>query len=130
MTRATHRFHRIALAGVTGIYTMLFAAVPATAHHSFAMFDKDHPVTVEGTVKSWEFTNPHSWLELVVVKNGQAMLYSVECGSPVTLMRRGWTEKSFVPGDKVTVVVSPLKSGADGGSFVRGTNANGRTLTE
>jgi hypothetical protein len=130
MTRATHRFHRIAVAAVTGIYTMLLAAVPATAHHSFAMFDNEHPVTLEGTVKSWEFTNPHSWLQLVVVKDGQGLLYSVECGSLVNLMRRGWNDKTFVPGEKVHVVVNPLKRGADGGSFLRAIKANGETLTE
>lgn len=108
----------------------LVAAAPASAHHSFSMFDAQHPVQVVGIVKSWQFTNPHSWLQLVILKNGQTVQYSVECGTPVTLIRRGWSNTSFSVGDKVTVVVNPLKSGANGGSLVRAVMANGQTLTE
>ena len=116
----------IALAGGA----TLAAPAPVLAHHSFAMFDAQHPEQVVGIVKSWQFTNPHSWLQLVILRGGQPVLYSVECGSPVTLIRRGWSYTSFRVGDKVTVVVNPLKSGANGGSMVRAIMANGQTLTE
>jgi Family of unknown function (DUF6152) len=105
------------------------AAGPAAAHHSFAMFDQQHRIQVQGVVKSWQFTNPHSWLELITLKNGQYILYSVECGPPVTLIRKGWSKDSFHPGDKVTVTVAPLKDGGDGGSMVKAT-ANGVTLVQ
>jgi hypothetical protein len=107
----------------------LGAARSASAHHSFAMFDQQHRIQVQGVVKSWQFTNPHSWLELITMKNGQYILYSVECGPPVTLIRKGWSKDSFHPGDKVTVTVAPLKDGGDGGSMVKAT-ANGVTLVQ
>jgi len=107
----------------------LGAARPAAAHHSFAMFDQQHRIQVQGVVKSWQFTNPHSWLELIIMKNGQYILYSVECGPPVTLIRKGWSKDSFHLGDKVTVTVAPLKDGGDGGSMVKAT-VNGVTLVQ
>jgi Family of unknown function (DUF6152) len=117
----------IAIAMMSG--AALGAAGPASAHHSFAMFDQQHRIQVQGVVKSWQFTNPHSWLELIIVKNGQYILYSVECGPPVTLIRKGWSKDSFHQGDKVTVTVAPLKDGGDGGSMVKAT-ANGLTLVQ
>jgi len=119
---------RLAFALASG--ATLAATASASAHHSFSMFDAQHPVQVVGIVKSWQFTNPHSWLQLVVLKGGQPVLYSVECGTPVMLIRRGWSNSSFNVGDKVTVVVNPLKSGANGGSLVKALIANGQTLTE
>ena len=62
------------------------AAASASAHHSFAMFDPQHPMQVEGTVKSWEFTNPHSWLQLVCIQNGQEVEYGIEGASVSTLI--------------------------------------------
>src|SRR5487761_1022473 len=108
----------------------LGAAWPASAHHSFAMFDQQHRIQVQGVVKSWQFTNPHSWLGLITMKNGQYILYSVECGPPVTLIRKGWSKDSFHPGDKVTVTVAPLKDGGDGGSMVKAVTASGVTLVQ
>jgi hypothetical protein len=103
---------------------------PAQAHHSFAMFDPAHPVQMEGIVQSWQFTNPHSWLQVAVLKNGQAVVYSIEAGSPSNLIRRGWSANSFHPGDKITLVFSPLRDGGDGGSFVKATKADGTTLAQ
>ncbi|MDB5974498.1 MAG: hypothetical protein JWR07_1258 [Nevskia sp.] len=109
---------------------MLLATAPASAHHSFAMFDPQHPVQVEGTVKSWEFTNPHSWLVLMVMRDGTPVEYNIEGASVNTLIRQGFGPHTFAPGDKITVVISPLKSGADGGAFVKAIKADGTTLTE
>ena len=109
---------------------MLLAAAPASAHHSFAMFDPQHPVQVEGTVKSWEFTNPHSWLVLMVMRDGTPVEYNIEGASVNTLIRQGFGPHTFAPGDKITVVISPLKSGADGGAFVKAVKADGTTLSE
>jgi hypothetical protein len=109
---------------------MLLATAPASAHHSFAMFDPQHPVQVEGTVKSWEFTNPHSWLVLMVMRDGTPVEYNIEGARVNTLIRQGFGPHTFAPGDKITVVISPLKSGADGGAFVKAIKADGTTLTE
>jgi len=108
----------------------LTAALPASAHHSFAMFDPQHPIQLEGTVKSWEFTNPHSWLVLMVMRGDTPVEYNVEGSSVNTLIRQGFGPHTFAPGDKITVVISPLKSGADGGAFVKAIKADGTTLTE
>jgi len=97
-----------------------FAPAPAVmAHHSFAMFDRTRTVTIDGVVKEFQWTNPHSWIQLVVTDtSGQTTEWSLEGGSPNILGRDGWKRTSIVPGDHVTAVIYPLKDGAPGGSFV------------
>lgn len=109
---------------------MLGVSAAAFAHHSFAMFDPQHPVQLEGTVKSWEFTNPHSWLILVVMKGDSAIEYNIEGASVSTLIRQGFGRHTFSPGEKLTVTISPLKSGENGGAFVKAVKADGTVLTE
>ena len=109
---------------------MATVAASASAHHSFAMFDPQHPVQLEGTVKSWEFTNPHSWLILLVMKGDTPIEYNIEGASVNTLIRQGFGPHTFVPGEKIMVTVSPLKSGENGGSFVKAIKADGTVLTE
>ena len=121
---------RPAVFQVLAASAMLLAAAPASAHHSFAMFDPQHPVQVDGTVKSWEFTNPHSWLVVMVMKGDAPVEYSIEGASVNTLIRQGFGPHTFSPGEKVTIVISPLKSGADGGAFVKAVKADGTTLSE
>ena len=89
----------------------LFVA-PAFAHHSFSMFDADKTVTLTGTVKEFEWTNPHAWLRIMV--NDQA--------------RVGWKPDSVKPGDKVTVTIHPLKDGSRGGQFITAMLPNGTML--
>jgi len=123
MTSAKIKFGMAAAAAVA-----VLAAGPAFAHHSFAMFDSAKNVELEGTVKEFQWTNPHSWIQLTVMENGKAVEYSIEGGSPNGLARRGWTRTSFKPGDKVTVTIHPLKDGSKGGSFVKAVKADGTTL--
>jgi hypothetical protein len=106
------------------------AAASATAHHSFAMFDAQHPVQLEGTVKTWEFTNPHSWLILLVMKGDTPVEYSIEGSSVNTLVRQGFGPHTFSPGEKLSVTISPLKSGDNGGALVKAVKADGTILTE
>ena len=101
----------------------------ASAHHSFAMFDRTKEVQLDGTVKDWQFTNPHSWLQLLVLENGNPVEYGIEGSSVNTLLRIGWGPKSFKPGDKVSIVINPLRDGRKGGSFVKATLPDGRILT-
>jgi hypothetical protein len=78
----------------------LAAAIPASAHHSFAVyFDPDAPVTLEGTVTAFRFTNPHGTLVFDVA--GEE--WRAETNAPVVLRRRGWTRASLRPGQHVTV---------------------------
>jgi hypothetical protein len=103
---------------------------PATAHHSFAMFDADKTVTMTGTVKEFEWTNPHSWLRMMVVDQttGQPVQWLLEMGSPAQQARFGMTADSLKPGDKVTVTMHPLKDGSRGGGLLTATLPNGKTV--
>ena len=106
----------------------LFALAPpaAQAHHSFAIYDSAHQITIEGTVKEFQWTNPHVWIH-VVVKNDQGAEeeWNVECTSVNFLARRGWSKQTFKPGDKVSITLSPLRDGSKGGSFRTVNSLNG-----
>ena len=118
---------KTALAAAAALAASL-AAGQALAHHSFAMFDSAKEVVLDGTVREFQWTNPHSWTQLTVMENGQSVEYSIEGGSPNGLARRGWTRTSLKPGDRVKITVHPLKDGSKGGSFVRAVKADGATL--
>lgn len=105
---------------------LALAALPAGAHHSFAMFDLEKDVTLQGVVKEFQWTNPHSWIQLMVTDaEGRQVEWSLEGGSPGVLSRGGWKRTSLQPGDKVTVVIYPLRDGKPGGSFLEVTRADG-----
>ncbi|HXJ03431.1 MAG TPA: DUF6152 family protein [Micropepsaceae bacterium] len=105
-------------------------ATPALAHHSFAMFDSDKTITLSGTVKEFEWTNPHSWIHITTVDpaSGQPADWSFEMGSPGQLGSRGMKPDSLRPGDKVTVRAHPMKDGSHGGQYMSATLADGRTF--
>jgi hypothetical protein len=107
----------------------LSAASPAAAHHSFAMYDRTHTVTLEGTVKDWQFANPHSELVMMVMENQTPVQYAIEGASVNVLVRIGWGPKTFKAGDKVTVVMNPLRDGSKAGAFLRATLPDGKTLS-
>jgi hypothetical protein len=115
-----------ARATLVAVFTLI--AFPVFAHHSFAMFDVTKELTLDGTVREFQWTNPHSWLQLTVMENGQNFEYSIEGQSPNGLVRHGWTKKSLKPGDKVKVIIRPLKDGSRGGSFERAIFPDGRVL--
>lgn len=101
------------------------AATPALAHHSFAMFDSRSEVTLTGTVREFQWTNPHSWLQLQVERGGTTIEYSIELGSPNSMSRRGWRRTTFKPGDRVTAVINPMRDGSPGGALVYALDAQG-----
>ncbi len=106
-------------------------AVPALAHHTGAAVDFSKQVRLQGTVKEWQFTNPHSWLDIVVTyPNGQSQSWAFETGSVNGLIRRGWTSRSILPGEKVTVLAFPLKDGRTGGRLVQVIKADGKIVGE
>lgn len=99
----------------------------ALAHHSAAMFDFSKTVTVQGTVKEFQYTNPHSWLQVVVVgPDGKSVEWGFETEGPSTLLRAGIKAKTFQPGDHVTVVANPMRDGRPAGSWISATKADGK----
>jgi len=104
---------------VAGAVLMGIAA-PAAAHHSFAMFDADKTVTLKGTVKDFEWQNPHVWLEMMVMDqaSGKPVKYSLEMGSVARSTYDGWKKDTVRPGDAITATMHPLKDGSRGGMYL------------
>jgi hypothetical protein len=119
------KFRALGLAGIA--FTM--SAIPALAHHSFAMFDAEKKVTLDGTVKEFQWTNPHSWILLTVSDaQGKAEQWAIEMGGPSGLARQGWVPKTLTPGMKVQAVIHPLRDGTPGGQFMAVTLPDGTQL--
>jgi uncharacterized protein DUF6152 len=105
------------------------SAIPAFAHHSFAMFDAEKKVTLEGTVKEFQWTNPHSWILMTVANaQGQPEQWAIEMGGPSGLARQGWVPKTLTPGMKVKTVIHPLRDGTAGGQFMAITLPDGTQM--
>ena len=99
------------------------------AHHSTAMFEPENRVTLTGTVKDFQWTNPHAWIQVAVAgADGKSADWSFECGSPNTLSRQGWKPSTLKPGDAITVVANPMKDGTSAGLMYTVELADGRTL--
>ena len=108
---------------------LALAAGSADAHHSFAVFDRSRQVSITGTVKQFQWTNPHCWIQLEVPgENGASAEWSLEGGSPNILVRNGWKRTVLAPGERVTVLIYPLKTGEPGGSFLEVHKADGKVL--
>ena len=108
---------------------LIGAAGPALAHHSYAMFDRDKELKLNGVIKSFYWTNPHSAIEIDVPNaSGGSETWGVECNSPNNLARMGWKSNSLRPGDKVTAVINPLRDGKPGGVYVGVTLPDGKVL--
>jgi hypothetical protein len=103
-----------ALAAAGALVTFSGAAV---AHHSFAMFDTEHPIEISGTVKEFRFVSPHTILIVNVTKDGVTKEWILEGGAPGLLVRDGMRANALRPGDEITLTINPLHSGAEGGAF-------------
>ena len=115
----------IGAAGALIAAAALLGGGVASAHHSFAMFDQARQVSITGTVKNFQWTNPHAFIEL---EAPDGKLWSVELNSPNNLVRQGWKRTALKPGDKVTVVLNPLRDGQNGGLFNAVTLPSGQVL--
>lgn len=114
---------RTKLAVLVGGFGLLIAANPVWAHHAFAAeFDSEKPIKLRGTVTKMEWINPHSWIHVDVKgTDGKTVGWMIECGSPNTLFRRGFTKTSITPGTEVMVDGYQAKDGSN--------KANGRDVT-
>ena len=107
----------------------MLAVLPAAAHHSFSMFDTTRQVTLTGSVTSFEWTNPHTYIEIDArEESGGIKHWSIELGSPSILRNSGWKHDSLKAGDAVTLAINPLKSGMAGGLLLYATLPDGRKL--
>jgi len=105
------------------------ASVPASAHHSFSMFDQNKKITIKGTVKEFQWTNPHVWVELTVKPaKGPQQEWSLEGPSVNVLVRAGWKAKTLKAGDMIAVDIRPRRDGSTGGSLMTVTFPDGRVL--
>jgi hypothetical protein len=110
--------------------SILLTAAAAAAHHSGAMFEDKKTVTLEGVVKEFQYTNPHSWLVVNVPDaSGKVTEWSFEAEGPSTLLRAGIKKSSLQPGEKVTVKGHPLKDGRPGAGLINVTKADGTVLS-
>ncbi len=115
---------------LSGMATILVGALALTpvcadAHHSFAMFDQSKQVTVAGTVREFQWTNPHAFIE---VEDAQGKTWGIELNSPNNLVRQGWKRTILKSGDKISVTLNPLRDGRPGGLFNAVTLPDGKVL--
>jgi hypothetical protein len=115
----------VCIAGVA----VVMSTIPTVAHHSFAMFDGEKTKVLEGTVKEFQWTNPHSWI-MLTVDNAQrpSAQWAIEMGGPGRLMQQGWVPTTLTPGMKIKAIIHPLRDGNNGGQFMAVTLPNGTQL--
>jgi hypothetical protein len=110
-------------------FSLSLAAAAAQAHHSFAMFDSQKKLTVTGTVREFQWTNPHCYIQLMVKDAaGTNKEWSLEMGAPMYLYANGWRRSTLKAGDRIRVTINPLRSGAPGGVVIDATTADGKPL--
>ena len=113
---------------ITASLVLLSLVLPVAAHHSGSMFDVKQSVTLQGTVKAFQWTNPHCFIQLMVPGKEGPAEWSVEMGAPFEVVRTGWRPTTVKPGDSIAVVIHPLRDGKRGGLYVSATGADGKPL--
>ncbi len=113
------------------VLAMGILPIAALGHHSYAMFDLSKTVTLQGTIRDFQWTNPHSWIWIDVPDaQGATQQWGIEGMSPNYLARRGWSKHTLNPGDKVSVLIHPLKGAEHGGSFLSVTLPDGTVMRQ
>src|SRR3974377_92272 len=106
--------------------TAMLAASSALAHHSFAMFDQSKSITLQGIVKDFRWTNPPVFIQVLVkTEDGSEEEWSIEMTSPEHLARVGWRPGTLKAGDRVTLVIHPMRAGVKGGQYLSGSGPDG-----
>jgi hypothetical protein len=110
----------------------LAASSAAHAHHSFAMFDNENQIKLKGTVTDFQWTNPHVYIEIdgsnVYAEDKAIKSWTIECANPGILNRIGWKFNMVKPGDEITIIVAPLRSGEPGALLKQITLPDGRVF--
>lgn len=115
------------LALVLGLLGAVSFSSAGSAHHYMAEFDRDNPRALTGTVKEWQWTNPHSWLILTVAQpGGRTVQWALETAGPMQARKQGMTRTMMKPGDKVDVMVAPRKDGRPEGGLAGLLMINGK----
>jgi len=125
---AMNRMNRLGI--VVLFFSLMAFTVPAAmAHHSGVEFDSGKVVELTGTIKEFQFKNPHSWVQVLVADpNGGTVEWSLEWGSPNALGREGYRPTTFPVGARVTVRLNPMKNGSPAGAFVGARLEDGKTI--
>jgi len=111
------------------VLALALATPPVAAHHSFAMFDQQKRVTVTGTVRQFQWTNPHAYIQLIAKdSSGRDVEWSMEMGAPMYLYARGWRPSTLKAGMVVNVTINPLRNGNPGGVVLEVTAADGTPI--
>jgi hypothetical protein len=119
----------ISLRTTVASLALAVSGASAFAHHSGAMFDGEKAVTITGTITEFNWTNPHSSFKVAVPNaSGKEEIWAIEMNAPQNLVRSGWKRTTLKPGDKVSVLISPLRDGKPGGSYRSITLADGTKL--
>jgi hypothetical protein len=92
------------------------------------MFDDRKLLTLQGTVRGFQWTNPHCWIQVLVPGESGPAEWSVEMGSPSQLFKGGWRPTTVQVGARIVVIIHPMRDGTKGGLFVSATDENGRPL--
>jgi Family of unknown function (DUF6152) len=129
MVRLVRRSIRAVLLAAAAACLAIMVTRPAHAHHSFAMFDNDHQIKITGTVTKFDWQNPHIYIFATGGEAGKdAKAWTIEGASPGILNRIGWKFNIVKVGDKVTMIIAPLRSGDPGGLLKEITLPDGRVL--
>lgn len=112
--------------GLAFAFTALLAAGALQAHHAGVMFDEAKEVTLEGVVKEFQFTNPHSWLLVDVTdEQGRVTTWGFEAEGPTRLMLHGIRVGDFSPGTKLTITGHPMRDGRPAAAWTRAVREDG-----
>lgn len=113
------------------IVALLLAMVPLSvpAHHSAAMFDKNKVIEAQATVREFQWTNPHVWIEITITnEDGESEDWSIEGLGTNSLFRKGWRPTSFAYGQRIMIRFNPMRDGSAAGGFIGAMFEDGSTL--
>ena len=110
---------------IVGLLVLLPLAGHALGHHSFALFDFKSERELAGTVKEFQWNNPHCFIQLLVPGGGGTQEWSIEMTSPLHLLQNGWGPRLLKAGDTLVVTIHPIRDGSHAGSYVRARTRDG-----